>query len=203
MVGDGPTPYIYEMSFKTGSVYSSFPAPGGPGAWGITDVPLKDDFYLSNYRTSWIYKITTTGSVLSSYRCPLPGPAGISWGGPNRLEVTIPDLNVVAALDLNEGYLISAFRGPGLRPTSCIGVNWEFIGDAGTHTVYQSSGSKWYAIITGIEEPVGLSAYKYINDTPPGMGLYVVDAATKYIYNCEDNAPVTPASLGRVKALFQ
>ena len=69
--------------------------------------------------------------------------------------------------------------------------------------MYQSSGSKWYAIITGIEEPVGLSAYKYINDTPPGMGLYVVDAATKYIYNCEDNAPVTPASLGRVKALFQ
>ena len=203
LVGDGPTPYIYEISFKTGSVDSSFPAPGGPGAWGITDIPNKVVLYLSNNRTSWIYKITTAGSVLSSYRCPLPGPAGISWGGPNRLEVTIPDLNVVAALDLKEGYLISAFRGPGLRPTSCIGVDWEFIGDAGTHTIYGGGRSRWYPIVTGIEKPAGLSAYEYIKDTDPWKGLYIVDAATKYIYNCEDNAPVTPASLGRVKALFQ
>ena len=203
LVGDGPTPHIYEMSFKSGSVYSSFTAPGGPGAWGITDIPGKDVLYFSNNRTSWIYKITTTGSVLSSYLCPLPGPAGISWGGRNRLEITIPELNVVAALDLNEGYLISAFRGPGLRPTSCIGVDWEFIGDGGTHTVYGREGSRWYPMITGIETPAGLSAYQYIKDTPPRTGLYIVDAATKYIYNYENNAAVTPASLGRVKALFK
>ena len=48
LVGDGPTPYIYEMSFKTGSVYSSFPAPRGPGAGGLKDVPLKYFFYLYN-----------------------------------------------------------------------------------------------------------------------------------------------------------
>jgi hypothetical protein len=203
LVGDGPTPQIYEINAKNGSVNSSFAAPGGPGAWGITDVPLKNELYLSNYRTSWIYKITTTGSVLGSYRCPLSGPAGISWGGQNRLEVTVPDLNVVAALNLNEGYLISAFRGPGLRPTSCLGSSWEFIGDAGTHNVYYDIGSRWYPIITGIKTPSGLSFYEYMNDTPPSIGVYVVDAATKYIYKCADNAPVTPASLGRIKALFQ
>jgi hypothetical protein len=203
LVGDGPTPFIYEISLKTGSVYSTFVAPGGPGAWGITEGPGKDVLYFSNNRTSWIYKITTAGSVLSSYRCPLPGPAGISWGAPKQLEVTIPDLNVVAALDFKEGYLISAFRSPGLRPTACLGENGAFIGDAGTHTVYRSSRSRWYPIITGIEKPVGLSAYEYIKDTDPWKGLYIVDAATKYIYNCEDNAPVTPASLGRVKALFK
>jgi len=203
LVGDGPTPHVYRINPKNGSVYSSFAAPGGPGAWGITRVANPDVFYLSNYRTSCIYKITTTGSVLSSYLCPLPGPAGISWGALKQLEVTIPELNVLAALDFKEGYLISAFRGPGLRPTACLGENGEFIGDAGTHTVYQRSGSRWYPIITGIETPAGMSAYKYIYDTPPGMGLYIVDAATKYIYNYENNAPVTPASLGRVKALFQ
>ena len=201
LVGDGPTPQVYRIDPKTGSVNSSFPAPGGPGAWGITGVVNPAVLYVSNYRTSWIYKITTNGSVLSSYRCPLPGPAGICYAWP-RLEVTIPDLNVVAVLDLNEGYLISAFRGPGLRPTACLGENGEFIGDAGTHTVYRSGVSRWYPIITGIETPAGFDAYQYINDTPPGMGLYIVDAATKYIYNYEDNAPVTPASLGRVKALF-
>jgi hypothetical protein len=205
LVGDGLTPQIYEMDPATGSVYSSFPAPGGPGAWGITDtgdIPIVV-LYFSNNRTSWIYKITTTGSVLSSYLCPLPGPAGISWGGPNRLEVTIPDLNVVAALHLKEGYLISACRGPGLRPTSCIGVDWDFVGDAGTHTVYRGSGSKWYPIITGIEAPSGMDAYQYHSDNGALWGLFIVDAATKYIYHYEDDAAVTPASLGRVKALFR
>jgi hypothetical protein len=201
LVGDGPTPYVYRINPQTGSAYSSFPAPGGPGAWGITDVPLKDELYLSNYRSSWIYKITTNGSVLSSYLCPLRGPAGISWGEPDRLEVAIPDINVVAALDLNEGYLISAFRGPGFRPTSCIGSNWAYIGDAGTHTVY--GGLSRHPMITGIEDPVGLDMYQYVNDTNARSGLYIVDAATKYIYNYEDNAPVAPASLGRIKALFQ
>jgi hypothetical protein len=199
LVGDGPTPYIYDISFKTGSVYSSFPAPGGPGAWGITEGPGENTLYLSNNRTSWIYKITTAGSVLGSYVCPLTGPAGVSWGASKQIEVTIPDLNVVAALDAKEGYLISAFRGPGSRPTACLGEHGEYIGDAGTHTIYLSNK---YPIITGIETPVGLSSYEYITDTDPWKGIYVVDAATKYIYNCEDNAAVTPASLGRVKALF-
>jgi hypothetical protein len=202
LVGDGPTPYIYEVSFKTGSVYSSFPAPGGEGAWGITEGPGENTLYLSNYVTSRVYRITTTGSVIGSYVCPLSGPAGISWGAAKQIELTIPSLNVVAALDAKEGYLISAFRGPGVRPTACLGEYGEYLGDAGTHTVYYRPKSTWYPIITDIETPVGLSAYRYINDTEPSTGLYIVDAATKYIYNYEDNAPVSPASLGRVKALF-
>ena len=203
LVGDGPIPQIFVINPKTGSVGSSFPAPGGPGAWGITGIPPVEDYlYLSNYLTSWIYKITTTGSVLSSFLCPLPGPAGIDYGGwPLRLEVTIPNMNVVAALDLEEGYLISAFRGPGLKPTSCVGDNWAFVGDAGTHTIYVRIFRD--PIITGIEIPSGISVYNYIKDTEPDMGLYVVDAATKYIYNYEDNAPVAPSSLGRIKALFE
>ncbi len=200
LVGDGPAPQIYLINPKTGSVGSSFPAPGGLGAWGITDIPNEDFLYLANNLTSWIYKITTAGSVLSSYICPLPRPAGISWGGLNRLEVTIPDMNVVAALDLEEGYLLSAFRGPGLKPTSCIGYNWAYVGDAGTHTVYSA---RKYPIITGLETPAGLDGYEYIRDNGASYGLYIVDAATKYIYNYEDDAAVAPASLGRVKALFR
>jgi hypothetical protein len=202
LVGDGPTPHVYYMSFKSGSVYSSFPAPGGPGAWGITEGPGENALYLSNHDTAWIYKITTAGSVLSSYLCPIPGPGGISWGASKQLEVTIPDLNVVAVLDFKEGYLLSAFRGPGSRLTACLGQHGEYLGDAGTHTVYNRRGSSWGPIITGLEAPVGLSAYAYITDTNPWNGIYVVDAATKYVYRCEDNAAVTPASLGRVKALF-
>ncbi len=200
LVGDGPAPHIYEVNPKTGSLDSSFPAPGGPGAWGITRAEEEHEFYLSNYRTSWIYKVTTTGSVLSSFLCPLPGPAGIYYAAANRLEITIPDINVIAAVNPTEGYLIIAFRGPGLRPTSCVYEKWGFVGDAGTHTVYSA---REYPIITGIETPSGLSYYEYIQDNGASGGLYIVDAATKYIYNYEDDAAVTPASLGRVKALFR
>jgi len=200
LVGDGPTPHVYEVDPKTGSLDSSFPAPGGPGAWGITRAEEEYEFYLSNYRTSWIYKITTTGSVLSSFRCPLPGPAGIDGGSSTRLEVAIPDMNVVAAVNPTEGYLISAFRGPGLRPTSCVYDNWGYVGDARTHTIYYL---RQYPIITGIETPSGMSHYERPLDTEGGYGLYIVDAATKYIYNYEPNAAVGPASLGRVKALFR
>ncbi len=203
LVGDGPIPQVFVINPKTGSVASSFPAPGGPGAWGITAVPHEDTLYLSNNLNSWIYKITTMGSVLSSFLCPLPGPAGIDYGWPPRLEVTIPSMNVVAALDLEEGYLISAFRGPGLKPTSCFGDNWALVGDAGTHAVYVRIYRDPF--ITGIETPSGLIQYNYIKgrDTYPTKGLFVVDAATKYIYNYEDDAPVAPASLGRIKALFE
>jgi len=201
LIGDGPAPQIYDISPKTGSVHSSFAAPGGPGVWGITEIPLEEGvLYVANNRTSWVYKITTTGSVLSSFRCPLPGPAGIYYAGANRLEITIPDMNVIAAVNPTEGYLISAFRGPGLRPTSCVYEKWGYVGDAGTHTIYSV---RRYPIITGIETPSGLSCYEYIQDNGASGGLYIVDAATKYIYNYEDNAAVFPASLGRVKALFE
>jgi hypothetical protein len=201
LVGDGRAPHIYEVDPKTGSLDSSFPAPGGPGAWGITGIPLEEGvLYVANNRTSWIYKITTTGSVLSSFLCPLPGPAGIYCAGASRLEITIPDMNVIAAINPTEGYLLSAFRGPGLRPTSCAYEKWGFVGDAGTHTIY---ASREYPIITGIETPSGLFCYEYIQDNGASGGLYVVDAATKYIYNYEDDAAVVPASLGRVKALFR
>jgi len=198
LVGDGATPFIYHISRISGSVFSSFAAPGGPGAWGITDAG-ENGFYLSNNLTSWIYEITKSGSVLSSFKCPLPGPAdmGSSWS--TRLELTVPDMNVLAIVNPQNGSLVSTFAGPGLRPTSCADYGWRYVADAGTHSVY----FKGRLIIEGIESPAGMWGIETIFDTWFRHELFVVDAATKHIFCCHDNVAVIPASLGRIKALFK
>jgi len=199
LVGDASTPYIYILSLKTGSVFSSFAAPGGPGAWGITSAGEEYEFHISNYSTSWIYRINTTGSVLNSFVCPLPGPAGINRRWPNLLEIVIPDKNIIAVVNALSGSLVSTIPGPGLRPTACDGYGPAFITDAGTHAVYLNGR----VIIEDIEFPAGIwEGEQHPKDTER-RSLYVVDAATKQIYDIRDNISVVPASLGRIKALFR
>jgi hypothetical protein len=199
LVGDGAKPYVYYPTSAWSPSYSSFPAPGGPGAWGISEADVEYEFYLSNNRTSWIYKITSSGSVLNSFLCPIPCPADIGYAWGTRLEVSIPNLNVIAVVNPKTGSLVSTIPAPGLWPTSCAGYGAMFITDGRTHTVYRARR----AIIEGIENPTGISYAEWIVDTNPRYDVFVVDAATKYIYMYQDNVHAGPASLGRVKALFR
>ena len=199
LVGDGATPYVYSLSLVTGSVFSSFPAPGGAGTWGIASAGEEYEFHISNYWTSWIYRINTTGSVLSSFVCPLPGPAGMCPRWPNQLEIAIPDKNIIAVVNTLSGSLVSTIPGPGLKPTACSSWWADFITDAGTHAVYLNGR----LIIENIEFPTGISETEQHPQDTEGQKLYVVDAATKQIYDIRDNISVAPASFGRAKALFR
>jgi hypothetical protein len=199
LVGDGLTPLIYYLSLKSGSVGSSFAAPGGAGAWGITRAAEEYEFYVSNYKTSRVYKITTTGSALSSFNCPLPGPAGINSRWPNLLEIAIPSMNVIAVVNRVTGSLVSTVRGPGLSPTACSGWSAAYITDAGTHGLYASGR----LVIENIEFPTGVwKGEEPPRDTGPHE-YYIVDGATRQIYTIYSDAAVAPASLGKVKALFE
>jgi hypothetical protein len=198
IVQDGPTPYVYRMYWYSSKVLASFPAPGGAGAWGICRGP-GSNLFLSNGTTSWIYKITTTGSVVSSFRCPLAGPADLDRGFGSKLYVPIPGRNVIAVLDENTGSLVSTFSGPGSRPTACGGYPGEFfVADSATHAVYEEGKP----VITAIRTPTGFGNIALMVDGSVA-GIYVADDATNYIYFYRNASPVAPASLGRVKALFR
>jgi DNA-binding beta-propeller fold protein YncE len=194
LVDDGGL--VYHMHWTTGSVSASFAAPGGRGAWGLC--PASGRYmYLSNNRTSYIYRITTAGSVMGSCRCPLDGPADMAWSySGNYAYVAIPGRNVIAAFDADTGSLIRTYAGPGKRATSCAGYAGAYVGDADTHTVYLDGK----ALITGIASPFGLEEVSTWLDA---TYLYVVDDATDRMYMYHSGLPVTPASLGRVKALFR
>jgi hypothetical protein len=195
IIDAGTTPYVYEIYLRTSSIVSSFPAPGGAGAWGIAGVT--DELYISNNRTSWIYEVTAYGSVVSSFRCPIEGPADMDlrWA-PSNLYIAIPDRNIIAVVNETTGSLVSTFRAPGSRPTACCGYQTTLIADAATHTVYENG----VPVITGIATPVGADDnftldYDY--------WVYVLDDATDRIYMYEKTVAVVPASLGRVKAMFE
>lgn len=195
IVNAGSIPYIYYFRLSTGSIYLSFPAPGGAGAWGITG--RYEGSYISNNRTSWIYRVTSTGSVISSFRCPIPGPAdmNVNWLT-GYMEIAIPAQNVIAVVNRTTGSLVSTFAGPGSRPTACFGYQTTLIADGATHTVYENG----VPIVTGIRTPVGADEYF---TTDYNYWFYVVDDATDLIYWYENFLTVVPSSLGRVKALFE
>ena len=197
VVGAGPTPYVYGYHLSTGSIFSSFPAPGGAGAWGITGFSTST-MYISNNVTSWIYRVTRTGSVRSSFQCPVPGPAdmNLNWIT-TYLDIAIPVMNVVAVVTTT-GSLVKTFTAPGSRPTACCGYQTTLIADSATHTVYENG----VPVITGIATPVGADE-EASTDNDYSVWLYVVDDATDLIYIYQKTVGVAPASLGRVKALFK
>lgn len=198
IVMDGPNPYVYRYSWEQGSIRWSFPAPGGPGAWGI--YYYNPTFYVTNNRTSWIYTTTKQGSIISSFLCPFDGPADLDYRGsfPPCLHVAIPDRNIIALVDKDTGSLVRTIPGPGRRPTGCCGYAHLYVADAATHTVYENG----VPIVTGMQKPVGLG-YAAVTAPPYDIDLFVVDDATDYFYVYFNVTGVEPASLGRVKALFK
>ena len=74
---DGTPPRVY--SVHKPSEYISLAVP--TGAWGLSRWrEWGTDLVVSNYNTSYIYRLTTTGSVISSFRCPRDHPADMSGG---------------------------------------------------------------------------------------------------------------------------
>ncbi len=72
------------------------------------------------------------------------------------------------------------------------------ISDSATHAIYEDG----VPVITGIQTPVGIDdGYTVGQDI--GRFIWVVEAATNYIYRYDQWTGVEPASLGRVKALFR
>jgi hypothetical protein len=196
---EGPNAYVYYYWWEQSSTLSSFPAPGGPGAWGVCYI--NPTFYITNNRTSWIYETTTQGSVIRSFRCPFDGPAdlGLKRFFPYGFLVAIPDRNIIALLNLTTGSLITTYAGPGQRPTGCCGYAHLYVADAATHTVYEDG----VPIITGIQTPSGLGHTAY-TAPPYDKELYVIDDATDYYYwYTRTSEDIVPGSLGRVKALFE
>jgi len=193
LVQDGPSPQVFYVNGYTGSVYSSFAAPGGTGAWGISRGNAYTDLYVSNYLTSYIFHTTSAGSVMDSFHAALAGPAEMDyWSG---LYVAFPDQNLIARLNVTTGSVLASYAGPGTRATAPYYGSW-YVADSATHTIYQNG----YPVITVIQTPLGLSG---VMTTARGTGLAIVDDATDRVYRYCDWVAVTPASLGRIMALYR
>ena len=193
LVVDGSTPYVYLVNSNNGSIYSSFAAPGGPGAWGVCRAS-GGNLYLSNYTSSYVYTVTTAGSVLTSFHSALNGPADMDnlYG----LYIAYPNQNLIAQVNPTTGSIIASYPGPGSHVNACYSMQY-FTADTSTHRVYQNGG----AIVTSIQTPNGLcgEATTYRDSTV----IWVADDATDRVYIYGIGVAVIPASFGRVKAVYR
>ncbi len=189
---DGSPPRVYNLGKP--SEYITLDVPRG--VWGLRSWG-SDAILVSNYNNSFIYELTTTGSVISSFRCPKAHPADLSdW----LLYVAIPDDNLAIRITTT-GSVLSSFRGPGTRLTAIDAVSTSnaILGDPATHKVYFLGYGTGY-----LNAPVAACAER-LTDGPPYARTLVVDRATNYIYRFEwrGHEAVAPGSLGRVKGLFK
>ena len=189
---DGSPPRIYNMLRPSEYITLGVPR----GVWGLRSWG-SDAILVSNYNNSYIYELTTTGSVISSFRCPKAHPADLSdW----LLYVAIPDENLAIRITTT-GSVLSSFGGPGTRLTAIDAVSTSnaILGDPATHKVYFLGYGTGY-----LGAPVAACAER-LTDGPPYARTLVVDRATNYIYRFEWRGyeALTAASFGRVKALFK
>jgi hypothetical protein len=165
------------------------------GAWGLRwKGGTPQGFWVSNYVTSHFYRVNLNGSVLNSFPCPWGRPGDFGNVVYSPWYVAIPEENIILTTTTT-GSLISSFQGPGKRPTAACG---NIIGDSGTGWVYARDGG------FPLKAPGGVVS-DFMTGPPFYDRIYVTDTATNtlQLWFAGGTPAVSPASLGRVKALFQ
>jgi len=193
---DGNPPRVYNV-YNPGR-YITLRVP--QGAWGLsTWYQWPDNLVVSNYDNGFIYRLTNSGSVISSFRCPKAHPADLS-ALYAKFWVAIPDENLAIEITTT-GSVVSSFSGPGTRLTAIDATvsTDAVLGDPATHRVYfLGCGS------INMAAPVGLWAGRRTGE-PSYTDIWVVNAANNWIYRIDSRGEeaVGPASFGQVKALFK
>lgn len=190
---DGSPPRVYDLCFPSRYITLDVPS----GVWGLT-VWMEGAITVSNYNNSYIYHVTSTGSVISSFRCPKDRPADLAtW----RKFVAIPNENLALELTTS-GSLVGSFRGPGSRLTALEAKSpgCYIIGDPTTHKVYFAGYGE-----VNLRSPAGIYAGIKTGDERITDQYLVTDSSTNYVYSVVWVGPeaTEPASLGRVKALYE
>ncbi len=203
-LADGTPPTVYKLSPYFGSIVGSFTVPIPSGARGISyNSSSYDRMWISNRLNGYIYVLTMTGSLMSSFLCPVGTPFGLGYSdsshshGPgvfasSRLE------NLIILLDETTGSLLSSFAGPA---TAIVAFDDWFAGDLYTNYLYWDYYGSWQVLDTLPARPLGVGTSVYW-PTDQWVYLYVL-CANGYIYVYEGYSAVAPASLGRLKALFR
>jgi hypothetical protein len=192
---DGTPPRVWRVLSSGYGIPVPLNVPAG--AWGLAWTGTEPG-YVSNYDNGYIYRVNTSGSVLSSFRCPRGRPAGILWAHYTGavIQVAIPDENLILYLT-STGSIVHSEPGPGTRVTAPANYfGYLCVGDAGTHKVYTYDGTFNVPSVAGL-----------CTDTPmsgPYTYIWLTDAATNTLQRWGRGGmqPVGLSSLGRVKALY-
>jgi hypothetical protein len=201
----GAAPMVFTLNYWNGSITGSFSIPLPNGSRGIATTGYSPTHvWVSNRLNGYLYRLTTTGSLLSSFGCPGGTPYGL--GGyrfaylPDEgyLMVSCRDENHVLRVNHTTGSLVSSFSGPA---TAVIGYDEWLAVDRYTSYLYWNYYGSWQVLDTLPAQPRGVATIVRWT-TGHAVRAYVL-CYNDYIYRYDGYIAVAPASLGRVKALFR
>jgi hypothetical protein len=201
------SPYrIYKLHATTGSLYGSFNSP----CWNNTTGLSYEDagyLWLGNARNEYVYKCSSRdGSIYSSWRCYHDLEGGVTTqaigdGGVKPVAVFVNYLSKFWRHNVQTGGIYSSFNAA----VNLYDTAWDWRnellwgGDSGGSYIYgyTSTGSLTASFRGPASELTGMCYY--------GQYLWVSDfwGMTIWRIHCPGPAPVSPASLGRVKAMFR
>ena len=205
----GAPPTVFTLNHWNGSITGSFTIPVPNGARGITTTGYDPTYmWVSNRLNGFLYRLTTTGSLLGSFRCPGGTPYGL--GGflygyePDYgyLTVSCRDENHVLRVNHTTGSLASSFVGPA---TAVIGYDDWLAVDRYTSYLYWNYYGSWQVLDTLPARPWGVTTgVSGTTDQAIAVHSFVLcHNGYIYYYSGGTGGAVAPASLGRVKALFR
>ncbi len=201
----GATPTVFTLNYWNGSITGSFSIPLPNGARGIATTGYSPThIWVSNRLNGFLYRLTTTGSLLGSFACPGGTPYGL--GGYRHayrpddgyLMVSCRDENHILRVNHTTGSLVSSFTGPA---TAVIGYDEWLAVDRNTNYLYWNYYGSWQVLDTLPARPWGIGT-NVLWTTGTGISGYVL-CHDDYIYHYGGYTAVAPASLGRVKALYR
>lgn len=201
---DAAPPTVCELT-ASGSFLGSFGVPVPAGARGITyDGRSWTWFFISNRLNRYIYKLTTTGSLASSFRCPGGAPYALGFTdiyNPHGrgLFAACRDAGYIARLDMTTGSLLSTFAGPA---AAVVTYDDFFAGVRGSTNAYWDYYGRWQVFDPMPARPLGIAAGVDWPIYDQWVKMYIL-CQNGYVYRYEGYTAVAPASLGRVKALYR
>jgi hypothetical protein len=83
----GEGAYFYLINRSNGNIVNSYQGPFGPSAHLNGAAYDGSHLYLSSYDDPTIYRVTTDGTVVSSFTHNSAGNNGLAWGGPDELDI--------------------------------------------------------------------------------------------------------------------
>jgi hypothetical protein len=194
---------VYELT-TLGSVVGSFNVAVPNGARGLTFRRYPDmRMWVGNRLNGYIYAMTTSGSLISSFLCPGGKPYGLGFSMYNPthgsgLYASCRDENLIVRMDQTTGSLLSSFAGPG---SAVIGYDDWLCVDRDSNYIYWDYYRDWRILATLPVRPYGVGT-GVLWPTDQLVHGFVL-GRNGYIYYYRGYSAVAPASLGRVKALFR
>jgi len=205
MIFGSPT-RIYRVAPVSGAVYGSWPVPFGNNCRGLA-FSEGGHLWVGNYGNDYVYDcVATSGSIRSSWSAG-HDPYGLAPyctadGGVGTTAIFSSDSDPSSCWrhNMNTGSILASFA---IANVSFFDVAWDhrnrlvWMGDLPDVVYgYNTRGSIRASFTAPADYPYGAAYY--------GEYLWIGCAANGYVYrvHCPATVGIAPASLGKVKALF-